>query len=59
MRMLRERARDADALLFAAGQFVRPAQRPIQQLHPVERFDSQPTLGARRRQQRLPGWVQP
>ncbi len=29
MRMLRERARDADALLFAAGQFVRPAQRPI------------------------------
>ncbi len=58
MRMLRERPRDADALLLAAGQLVRPAQRSIQQLHPVERFESQPTLGVPRRQQRLPGGVE-
>lgn len=58
MRMLCESSRDADSLLLAAGELVRPAQRPIQQLHSVERFEGLPTLGTRRWQQRLPGRIE-
>jgi hypothetical protein len=46
IRSLDQRARDSDALLLAAGQLVGAAERPVQQLNPVENLEREAALGS-------------
>ena len=48
LRLLHERARDRDALLLAAGQFVGPMQRVRHHVEPLQRADRERAVLRRR-----------
>jgi len=57
LRLLRERARDADTLLLPAAQLVDADQRLAEQPHPLQAAEGQLSISTRQRPERAPGRV--